>query len=225
MDNALKPAVSGWQDRLCQIYGLEAVLDAAAFVVNDLKRAALLDALGLSAASLGREALLLTESEGELCLALLLDDSICAADVTDDHSLDPACALIEGISHLVYVLHRADRGRPVSRLELELQAEVDKFLCTWVSRHELGFPVTARVLVRRLFDDWHLSGHVDADEHDRYRAANRLGARYCRWLVAVYFERGRVDEMFPELRRFWRMGQSEKIAHIESRRFPTRHAA
>ena len=35
---------------------------------------------------------------------------------------------VEGVSHFVYLVHRARQERPVSAVELELQAEVDKYL-------------------------------------------------------------------------------------------------
>ena len=36
--------------------------------------------------------------------------------------------LVEGVSHFVYLIWRATRKEPVTQLELELQAEIDKFV-------------------------------------------------------------------------------------------------
>ena len=42
--------------------------------------------------------------------------------------LDALCQIIEGVSHFVYVVERARVGREATQLELELQAEVDKWV-------------------------------------------------------------------------------------------------
>ena len=47
----------------------------------------------------------------------------------DDRNFSDFCLAVEGVSHFVYVALAAARQRPVSQLELELQAEVDKFVC------------------------------------------------------------------------------------------------
>ena len=47
----------------------------------------------------------------------------------DEANFADFCLAVEGVSHFVYVALRAARERPVSPLELELQAEVDKFAC------------------------------------------------------------------------------------------------
>ena len=46
--------------------------------------------------------------------------------VTDDN-LQDCCTALEGVSHFHYFVWSADRRRHVSLLELELQAEVDKY--------------------------------------------------------------------------------------------------
>ena len=38
------------------------------------------------------------------------------------------CTLIEGISHFVYYIHKASLKYSVTQLEMELQAEIDKFV-------------------------------------------------------------------------------------------------
>ena len=119
------------QAELEAIYGVEAprVRD---FLVRREEAAA----LGTMAAS--REEILVVEQGEELFVGLFLDDAVLAAtDATDPNDPRPrliarkaldklACAL-EGVSHFVYLSNRAAANRPVSRLELEVQAEIDKF--------------------------------------------------------------------------------------------------
>ena len=47
----------------------------------------------------------------------------------DRRNLDPFCTAIEEVSHFVYLSFCARAERTVTRLELELQAEVYKYLC------------------------------------------------------------------------------------------------
>src|SRR5438128_2427777 len=84
------------------------------------------------------EELLVMQQDGEVAIGLFLDDEgLAATSATDPHDRRPlltgrgilgklVCAA-EGVSHFVYLATRAAMDRPVSLLELEVQAEVDKF--------------------------------------------------------------------------------------------------
>jgi hypothetical protein len=49
---------------------------------------------------------------------------------------------------------------------------------------------------------------------ERYHEASRLANRYCGWLETRYLrDRGR-EELARETRRFWRLGQREKLETI-----------
>ncbi len=71
-----------------------------------------------------------------LALALFVDAAVVAnlerhdpGVALHDGNFADFCLAVEGVSHFVYVALRAAGDRPVSPLELELQAEVDKFAC------------------------------------------------------------------------------------------------
>jgi hypothetical protein len=116
--------------------------------------------------------------------------------------------LVEGVSHFVYLAERVRTGLPATKLELELQAEVDKFVCLALDagvRDLVG--LDARTLHRRIFDEATFLDPPDTEAGERYRFANRLAARLGARLV------GRGDgEVRALLRRFYRAGQAEKIA-------------
>src|SRR5205807_1188737 len=69
------------------------------------------------------EALLLRDHGEELHVALFLDDSVlaqlgrAAADPWTRERLSAFCAAAEGVSHFLYVAHRARQGGQVSLLE------------------------------------------------------------------------------------------------------------
>lgn len=214
-DCAIAGQVRRLQARLSALYALDLPVDAADYVVDDAGRAALAEALG-GAPSADREALWVHEEEDALNVALCVADELAGGDALDDADLDRYCALLEGVSHLVYLFDRALRRVRLTLLEMELQAEVDKFLTTWFARHDAQVPVSAGDLRHRLFVQVSIPPRRDASEEARYRAANRYAARYCGHLQRRYLRAGRVHAMLAEVRRFWRMDQATKIAHIEA---------
>jgi hypothetical protein len=150
-----------------------------------------------------REALLLRESEGELEMALVVPATARASQVANDH--DGWLQLAEGVSHFVYVANRARQELPSTQLELELQAEVDKFVLLVLEQlpYDRGeaFEVHSRLFERVTY--LHEAG---TELGDRYRTANDLAARFVRRLMSHGHETTHAT-----LRRFYRAGQAEKI--------------
>jgi hypothetical protein len=147
-----------------------------------------------------REALLLRESEGELEMALLVPTSPSAANENDDW-----LQLAEGVSHFVYVANRARQELPSTQLELELQAEVDKFVLLVLEQvpYDRG---EAFEVHSRLFERVTYLHEVGTELGDRYRTANDLAARFVRRLMTYG-----TETTHTALRRFYRAGQAEKI--------------
>jgi hypothetical protein len=124
--------------------------------------------------------------------------------------LDRICQLIEGVSHFVYVADRARRQLPATQLELELQAEIDKYVLLALAgeRFDAG---SARALHARLFEGVRFCHPEGTEAGDRYRFANDLAARLVRRLELAYAEKGRFSDLREMLARFYRMGQADKI--------------
>ena len=132
-------------------------------------------------------------------------------DVATDGDLDPLCQLIEGVSHFVYLAERARTDRETTQLELELQAEVDKYvvLAATVSRRfDVGVSETLRA---RLYEMVAFEDEAETDAGERYRVANALANKYVRRLEREYVARDRFGDLRVELRRFYRLGQEEKL--------------
>jgi hypothetical protein len=132
----------------------------------------------------------------------------------DSTNLGPFSTLTEEVSHFLYLLSRARSDRPVTRLELELQAEVDKYL---VALFFLGLQNEGAASARLralLFERYRLADGLSAESAERYHEATRLARRYCRWLEARYLRRPRLGDLAREARRFWRLGQREKLETI-----------
>jgi hypothetical protein len=133
-----------------------------------------------------------------------------AFDVTSDKDLDPLCQIIEGVSHFVYLALRARESREATQLELELQAEIDKYIVLAASLDPFDPPASAR-LRRSLYERVSFAHPADTTLGQRYRVANDLANRYTWRLERDYLAPRRFDGLRAELRRFYRMGQEDKL--------------
>ncbi len=100
----------------------------------------------------------------------------------------------------------------MSALELELQAEVDKYVVCLLA--DGGAPASSPRWRRRLFEDFELEPDLDADERDRYRAAHDGARRDSASLERRFVTRGGTLDMLAELRRFYRLPLGQKLDHI-----------
>jgi hypothetical protein len=131
-------------------------------------------------------------------------------------SFDQLCQIVEGVSHFLYVVERARRELPATQLELELQAEVDKYvllahgpaLATGPARFEAGRAARIR---QTLFDRVSYVDPAGTETGDRYRFANDLAAGFAARLEKRFARHGRFEQMRAALRRFYCAGQAEKI--------------
>jgi len=135
---------------------------------------------------------------------------VLAPALSKEPDLDSLCQLIEGVSHFVYVADRARRGLPATQLELELQAEVDKYVLLVLQGRTFD-PGLARSLHARLYERVRFCHPEGSEAGDRYRLANGLAARFIRRLEMLYAEKGRLAHLRDALARFYSMGQAEKI--------------
>jgi hypothetical protein len=181
-----RAALKSIQRRLEAYYGLERTPDVRAFAE--------------AAAEGAREQLLVRESRDSVELALIVPDGVPQVGANDTW-----LQLVEGVSHFVYVAERVRTALPTTQLELELQAEVDKFVLLGLEPGKDRESV--RVLHERLYENGHFLDASGTEAGERYRLANDLAAR----LGARLLGRG-PGETRALLRRFYRAGQTDKIA-------------
>jgi hypothetical protein len=201
------------QRGLERLYRIDTRLAIHDFVIDDQGRRT----LGVARAP--REQLLVSQSDDDLELGVFVDDAV--LDNLGRH--DPGQALheanfgdfllaLEGVSHFVYVAWCARGQRQVSALELELQAEIDKYVTCLIM---LGAePGRSDVLRRRLYREFSFEHDLDQDERDRYHAANANAHRYSASLERRYVHGNRMVDMLRELRRFYRMSLPAKLDFI-----------
>lgn len=142
-----------------------------------------------------------TSEELELLVVFPQGLDLAAPPLSDEY-----LQLIEGVSHFVHLSERARTELPTTELELELQAEVDKFALL-APQHE---PAAHPELHQWLFEQVTFLHPQDTPRGQRYRLANELAARLWARLVE------RADEAFTRefLYRFYRLGQAEKLSSI-----------
>lgn len=167
--------------------------------------------LGAGATS-GQREMLVVHHDGEYTdLALYIDDEVLLRAHTfleGSGDLDAFCAATEGVSHFVYFTFCGERlGRPVSQIELELQAEIDKYLVMRL------FAPIGDDLIPKLFEQITFADRLTDAERERYLVANRLGRRYARWLDR-HIARGRAAFAIDDARQLYRKPLTAKLDHI-----------
>jgi len=170
--------------------------------------------------------MLLFPEGDELQLAIYLHDHILHNLHTHNPSLGlneknihAFCIMAEEVSHFLYTIWRVRHSIQMTRLELELQAEVDKFiLCTFYCLNQ-ETQVNYRLLKEFLFESFSLEKDLPLESQSRYSTASRLALHYCHFLENHFIRKTLFPQMMEEIRRFYRLGQTDKISHINSRIF------
>jgi hypothetical protein len=168
------------------------------------------------------EKLLVQQSGDTLNIALYLEEALVdhlqgddPIESLHDGNLTEFCTAVEGVSHFIYLVWNARHGRGISLFELELQAEVDKFIAALFLMGRQRGRRAPRGLLKRLFDAPAYDDALDRDELRRYTRANDYAHRYCRGLQSEFLERRSNRSMLNELRRFYRLTHRYKLNHIK----------
>jgi hypothetical protein len=209
------------QSLLGRLYDVELRYDVYDFLVTDRRK--VLGCVPENDRRASEEELLLAETGDGAGVALYLDpDILRRLEAADPHralteeNLADYCTALEGVSHFVYSTWRLDRDLPVSLLELETQAEVDKYAVTvFLLGSQLGGASYPAQVHARLFDRVRFDARLEPDQYERYRTAHALAAQYCRRLERRFVHRGvaRIEAMVRELRRFYRLTHTAKLRH------------
>lgn len=170
------------------------------------------------------EQLFVATGDDELCMSLFLDADLLErlrvhdpSDGLDHRNVADCWDAVEGISHFLCVAHHAGHDRPVSLLTLELQAEIDKYIASFLllrRRNPDRFPAELHPL---LFKRTRIDPKLAAGRASLYRRASRYAARFCRALEPRLRELRRTDNgsWLADLRRFYRLTDLGKLRHIE----------
>lgn len=204
---------------LTGIYDLQISCSVQDFLVTERQQLP-----GACRGAAGDEQLFVTNDDDELCMSLFLDPEMLERlqshdpnDELDQHNVADCWTALEGISHFLCVAHHAEHNRPVSLLTLELQAEIDKYVASFLllsRRDPRRFPAELHSL---LFRRTRIDPGLAAGRESLYRRASRYAARFCARLEPRLRAMCRSGDRGwqAELRRFYRLTDFGKLRHIE----------
>ena len=214
--------LSQLQDHLTSIYRVDPGYDVKDFLITDPVIAGILGQGSLILDT--EESVLLREDKDGLALSVFLDNAMLSrlqnANPLQElqvHQLNDLWTVLEGISHFNYIAWRARKNRSVSLLELEMQAEVDKFVSTFFLALTQEDSELAVKLHGWLFDKVRFNPRLSRDQRERYNTANSYAARFCHGLRKRLLRDSR--EGLQELRYFYRLSQRDKISHIHAQSY------
>ncbi|MCB0404172.1 MAG: hypothetical protein KDD51_05250 [Bdellovibrionales bacterium] len=117
----------------------------------------------------------------------------------------------EEISHFHYLLYHAQAGRSVSQLELEIQGDIDKFLLLYFSRQSWEKQSFDEIF-DRVFEHFSLSHRLTKEQVTRYLEANQFARKCIHKHRDALQSSTKIETALKSLRRFYRLGASEKIS-------------
>jgi hypothetical protein len=168
-----------------------------------------------------KEKLLVYEDEEGLNLSLYLDDKILKNYLCNDpfnslneHNVQEFCLVLEGISHFLYLVWNATYDRSVTLLEMELQAEVDKFIMVLDCLECQSNSPAPGQLSRLLFETNIYHDDLSNEEIRRYKLASNYAREYCKQLESRFLGEGNRIGLLSELRKFYRLTKPGKIDRI-----------
>jgi hypothetical protein len=220
---ARRSAVALIQRHLDALYRPDLHSQVEHFLITEDARDAMVRAGAIEARRGAREEVYVLEEGGGLALAVFIDQGARSAveGLGEDGTLrlDPRrfgdfCVALEGVSHFVLLAHRAAGETPVTQLELELQAEVDKYLAARLLAWRQDSGPLPEAIRRQLFSRFTLDARLDDEQRDRYRTANQLALRYCDFLERSFLRERRMLSLLRELRDFFRSAQAQRLARI-----------
>ena len=206
------------QTLLNDVYALEMSHDIYDFLTTDADLAQGLDHGGRHT----DEKLLVAEGDAEASVSLYLDRTLVErlqdndpSSRLDDDNLADFWTALEGISHFMYYAWNAAADKSVTLLEMELQAEVDKFVGTNLLLQRQGTRLSPN-LHHCLFELTRFDSELSGEELKRYQDANHYAAKYCRKIAPMVDKCNRGRALNRELCEFYRYTQPAKIRHIEA---------
>ncbi|MBI4126164.1 MAG: hypothetical protein HY465_01590 [Deltaproteobacteria bacterium] len=200
------------QRLLMQLYGLHHIPNIDQHLIATIPEGA---TTVVGHRDLQREAVFVCETGDGLEIGVYLDPAILKR-LSRGHAhtrADDLSCVAEGVSHFIYLTDRYLEGRTCTPLELELQAEVDKFLTRALLTLESdGRP--PRDLFYRQFEGVSYDATLSTDERTRYETANHFAAKFCHDLADHYLYPFRRGDLIDHVRPFFHEGLQEKIARV-----------
>jgi len=178
-------------------------------------------------AEAAEEELVLVEERWRAHLMLYIDAAVLARlrerdplRVLNSGNIGDFWVALEGVSHFSCLMWNAGHTRGISLLDLELQAEVDKYVASfWLLRTQ-DPAHRPRELHHTLFVRTYVNPNLPAARQQIYAKATHYAARFCSALQSALLS-SRVSQRrgaIAMLRRFYRLTSAEKLRYIDALR-------
>lgn len=171
-----------------------------------------------------REKLLVHQDEEGLNLSLYLEKDLLEYYLDSDplsnlggHNIQEFCIVLEGISHFLYLVWNASYDRSVTLLEMEIQAEIDKFVMLLDCLERQSIHSATRQISKLLFEKNVYHTDLSGEELQRYVYATKYARQYCQRLEDHYLEQKDKKGLLSELRKFYRLTKPGKLDRINQR--------
>jgi hypothetical protein len=171
------------------------------------------------------EELVLVEQRHRAYLMLYIDAAVLARlrerdplRALDGGNIGDFWTALEGVSHFSCLMWNAGHTRGISLLDLELQAEVDKYITSfWLLRAQ-DPSHRPRELHHTLFMCTHVNQDLPPARQRIYATATRYAARFCGALQASLLSSRPAQRRaaIAALRRFYRLTSMGKLRYIEA---------
>ena len=145
-------------------------------------------------------------------LLIGIDNHTCRAQWSGE-IFDNGCIVLEGVSHFLYMVFNAHHDRQVSLLDLEIQAEIDKFIFAAL---DTDYRDSTEDLLDRLFCQISYRKELSPALKERYQRANDLAYKYCQWLSGRFVLSSGDRELSAELAKFYRLNGTARQQHINT---------
>jgi len=202
------------------IYDAPSGHDVRDFLVTD--RASLPGDRSVHAAD---EEVVIVEDDRCGYLMLYLDEQLLARldesdplQALDGENIADFWAALEGVSHFSCLMWNAGHARGVSLLDLELQAELDKYIASFWLLRKQNPKHSPRELHHILFVRTRVDPKLPAARQQLYETATRYAARFCTALQDSLLSSRSVQRhgAIAVLRRFYRLTSAGKLRYIEA---------
>jgi hypothetical protein len=127
----------------------------------------------------------------------------------DLSEINDLSVVIEELSHFNMYCLRALEKRPVSALELEVQAEIDKFgiFLEWL--HQKNEEHLRESVFNQLFGNFKLGSWIPRNEKYRYQEAHQIAKNFCKGVLRNKLSH---DEFKAQCRSFFFQPASSKLS-------------
>jgi hypothetical protein len=139
------------------------------------------------------------DSELAVCLRKDLLDRLKSSKLPEDFDLEllpDLSIVIEELSHFNFYCESALFNRKLSSLDLEIQAEVDKFAVSLNCLEAQNEFDLRHALFDSLFDDLKMGDWVSEDEKTRYEQAHSVARAFCRQVLEASSSYEKAEEQF-----------------------------